>query len=157
MEDPAAVDDTVKSGEQDNIPLETLEPSLAGSEGTGKENYQCDECDSRFDSEKGLKCHMSKKHKLTFSPIPEVDGLSEIGMDNNQVVSTKVVKEPLDKELSPLPKENPKKHSTICYNKNGITCGGHHTFKEHMEWYHRVKASCRLPHSWHTSSCTVAD
>ena len=100
---------------------------------------------------------MSKIHKLTFSPIPQVDRLSKMSMDNNQVVSTKGVKEPLHKELSILPKETPKKHSTICYNKNGIKCGGHPTLNKHMEWCHRVKASCCLPHLWHTSSCTVAD
>ena len=100
---------------------------------------------------------MSKRHMLTFSPIPQVDGLSEMSMDNNQVVSTKGVKEPLHKELSILPKETPKKHSTIRYNKNGITCGGHHTLNKYMEWSHRVKASCCLPHLWHTSSCTVED
>ena len=64
---------------------------------------------------------MSKKHKLTLSPIPQVDGLLEMSIDANQVVSTKVAEEPLDKELSPLPKENPKKYYVHCYNKNGIT------------------------------------
>ena len=53
------------TGEQDIVPQETLEPSLADtvSENTRKDNYQCDECDSRFESEKGLNFHKAKKHK----------------------------------------------------------------------------------------------
>jgi hypothetical protein len=149
----------VTNGEKDNVPPETLEPSLDGSETTGTEDYQCDECTLRFKNEKGLKCHVSKKHKLTLSPIPQVDGHSEMSKDNSQgsSIDKEVVKKPLEEELCLLPKENPKKYSVICYNKNGISCGGHHTLNEHMEWYHKVQASCRLPHSWHTSSCTVAD
>ena len=67
------------------------------------------------------------------------------------MVSKQVVEEPL--EPSPLPKEKPKKYSTLCHK----TCGGHQTYIEHMNWYEKVKALGHHPNTGHTSSCTVAD
>ena len=48
-----------------------------GMEYTAKNPFKCDHCDSQFENEKGLKCHEGKMHKVTLSPIPQVDGHSE--------------------------------------------------------------------------------
>ena len=48
-----------------------------GMESTTKNPFKCDQCDSQFENEKGLKCHEGKMHKVTLSPIPQVDGHSE--------------------------------------------------------------------------------
>ena len=45
-------------------------------------SVKCDQCDSQFENEKGLKCHQEKKHKLTDSPIPQVDGHSDFNEVN---------------------------------------------------------------------------
>ena len=45
-----------------------------GIESTAKNPIKCDYCDSRFENEKELKCHEGKMHKVTLSPIPQVDG-----------------------------------------------------------------------------------
>ena len=134
------------NGEKDNVPPETLESSLPDtySETTRKDYYQCDECDLGFDSEKGLKSHKTKKHKLTLSPIPQVDGILEMN-ENNSMVSKQVLEEPL--EPSPLLKEKPKKYSTPCHK----TCGGHQTYIEHMNWYEKAKALGHLLNTGHTS------
>ena len=47
------------------------------NESTSKDTFKCDQRDSEFENEKRLKCHKRKKHKLTLSPIPQVDGHSE--------------------------------------------------------------------------------
>ena len=41
---------------------------------TREKSFKCDNCDLEFETEKGLKCHEGKKHKLTLSPIPQTDG-----------------------------------------------------------------------------------
>ena len=43
-------------------------------ESTSKTSFMCDQCDSEFDNEKGLRCHQGKMHKVTLSPIPQIDG-----------------------------------------------------------------------------------
>ena len=48
-----------------------------GMESTTKNYFKCDHCDSQFDNEKGPKCHEGKKHRVTLSNIPQVDGQSE--------------------------------------------------------------------------------
>ena len=47
------------------------------TESTSKTTFKCDQCDSDFDNEKGLKRHQGKIHKVTLSPIPQIDGQSE--------------------------------------------------------------------------------
>ena len=39
-------------------------------------NIACEECDERFDHEKILKALNERYHKVTNSPIPQVDGLT---------------------------------------------------------------------------------
>ena len=46
-------------------------------ESTGDKSFKCDNCDLEFETEKGLRCHEGKKHKLTLSPIPQTDGHTE--------------------------------------------------------------------------------
>ena len=141
----------VTNGEKDNISPETQEPSPSGtdSETTRKNYYQGDKCDLGFDSEKGLKCPKAKKHKLK-SPIPQVNRILEM-LENNTMVSKQGVEDPL--EPSPLPKEKPKKHSSLCHK----TCGGYQTYIEHINWYQKAKALGHLSNTGYTSSCTLAN
>ena len=44
---------------------------------TGEKSFKCVICDFEFETEKGLKCHDGKKHKVTLSPIPQTDGHTE--------------------------------------------------------------------------------
>ena len=46
-------------------------------ESTCKNSFKCDQCYSHFENEKGLKCHEGKMHKVTLSPISQVDGNSD--------------------------------------------------------------------------------
>ena len=59
---------------------------------------KCDQCESVFENEKGLKCHQGKKPKLTLSPIPQVDGhLEEIDVE---VELKQHIREPVKEESS---------------------------------------------------------
>ena len=40
-------------------------------------SISCEECDMKFDLERSLRAHKVKEHKVTSSPIPQVDGMSE--------------------------------------------------------------------------------
>ena len=46
-------------------------------ESTSKITFKCDQCNFQFENEKGRMYHQGKKHKLTDSPIPQVDGHSD--------------------------------------------------------------------------------
>ena len=69
----------------DKCELETVSGHELSEHKKVKHNVKqvkCDQCESFFEDEKGLKCHQGKKHKLTLSPIPQVDGhLEEIDVE----------------------------------------------------------------------------
>ena len=44
--------------------------------GKAVSDFKCDECDKKFDSEVKLRTH-KMEHKVTSSPIPQIDGVSE--------------------------------------------------------------------------------
>ena len=47
------------------------------SNADASEDYVCDICETRFQSLRAVQIHMGKKHKLTGSPIPQVDGICD--------------------------------------------------------------------------------
>ena len=79
--------------------------------------------------------------------ISQIDGLDDCTEDEITA----------NEEPPPLPKGNTKANSALCYKNMYGTCGGHATQNEHTKWHDNVKASCPFPHTWHTSSCTVAE
>ena len=87
-------------------------------------HFKWDQCDSVFENEKGLKGHQGKKHKMTLSPIPQVDGHSEI-LD---VTLVNKQKEPVQEELAP----NQNNLSGYSCTNFKFKCEGHATLNEHI-------------------------
>ena len=86
-----------------------------------------DQCDSVFENEKGLKGHKGKKHKLTSSPIPQVDGqLVEIELQQ-------VDKEMLDEQVHEDAPPNPKSQNNFLYKNFKLKCEGHETLNNHSK------------------------
>ena len=111
------------------------------------ELFMCDQCDSVSDNQKVLKCHQEKKHNLTFSPIPQVDGhLEKTGVD---MVIKQKLKEPVKEELHP----NPKNQSGYSCSNFKFKCEGHKTLSKHIQstWEaqaHTKKTSKQHPTPW---------
>ena len=88
-----------------------------------KKYFKCDQCDSVFENEEGLNCHRGKKHKLTSSPNPQVDGQME--------------------EVEEEPPSNPQsKNSYSCKNFK-FKCEGHKTLKDHIKGCQEAQAQTK--------------
>ena len=85
-------------------------------ESTSKITFKCDQCDSQFENEKGLKCHQGKKHKLTDSPIPQVDGHSDYNEVNIPSELTMENQLHLKYDKNPASVIHPQKGKGMSYN-----------------------------------------
>ena len=91
-----------------------------------KTYFKCDQCDSVFENEKGLACHKGKKHKVTSSPIPQVDGqLEEIELEQ-------VDKEMLDEWVEEDSPQNSKSQNSYSCKNFKFKCEGHESLNDHI-------------------------
>ena len=98
-----------------------------------KTYFKCDQCDSVLENEKGLGCHKGKKHKLTSSPIPQVDGqLEDIEVEQFE-------KEMLDERVE---EEGLIQNGYLCKNFK-FKCEGHETLNDHIKscWEAQAQAN----------------
>jgi hypothetical protein len=78
-----------KQAEQDNITPRP--PATLAAEATvganivseAVEDYPCDGCDNTFGTLIGLRAHIGKIHKVTSSPIPQIDGCNDATNEPN--------------------------------------------------------------------------
>ena len=59
-----------------NSTAEVVEDNLS-DKSSNAEAYSCNLCDARLSSLRAIRTHEGKKHKVTGSPIPQVDGASD--------------------------------------------------------------------------------
>ena len=109
-----------KEGEKEpgvsNSTAEVVEDNLS-DKSSNAEAYSCNLCDARFSSLRAIQTHEGKKHKVTGSPIPQVDGASD-----EEVVYTFISdfhKEDIEYTLQELFSENIEKMF-----ESGVRMGG---------------------------------
>ena len=59
-----------------NETVEAAAAEIVVEEATSE--HHCDVCDKSFETLKGLRAHIGRKHKVPGSPIPQTDGISDM-------------------------------------------------------------------------------
>ena len=73
--DDSAVEATVPKGVAPKTTIDTTNDDTNPT--TAEEAHPCEVCERTFATLKGLRAHKGKQHKVTSSPIPQIDGSSD--------------------------------------------------------------------------------